>query len=180
MSDPNGVGPDLHEKPTVTSTGESVLKSIDGVIVRTPVTHVDHRGALFEIFNGDPELWPDPVVYAYQTSIFPGVVKGWFRHEVKTDRYTIVDGEITVLLYDGREDSPTHGLSQRISLSPRSARQVVIPVGIWHLLFNPGPEEAQLINMPTAKYRHDRPDRLILPWDSPEIPVDVRGYLPQF
>lgn len=172
-------GPGVRDQQTVTAEGIPTLRVIDGVELRSPVTHVDHRGALFEIYTG-PDQWPDPVGYVYQTSLFPGVIKGWARHEVKVDRYVLTHGELLVLLYDAREDSPTKGVLQRVMMSPRGVRQVMIPVGVWHLLANLGQDEAQLINLPTQPYHHDQPDRILLPWDSPELPVNVRDYLPKF
>ncbi len=165
---------------TVDVAGRSVLPTIDGVETRTPRTHVDHRGALFEIHNQQSGPWDAPVVHVYQTSLFPGVIKGWNQHEVKVDRYTISAGELLVVLWDDREGSPTRGVVQKVALSPRDIRQLLIPVGVWHLLMNIGSTEAFLINLPTEPYRHDRPDRVLLPWDSDLIPVDVRALLPQF
>lgn len=173
-------GPGTRDTQTVTSQGVSTLATVDGVVTRTPVVHLDHRGALFEINNGDPELWPEPIVYVYQTSVAPHQIKGWARHEVKVDRYTLSSGELLLLLYDGREGSRTHGVLQRVVLSPRGVRQVTIPVGVWHMLINLGNEEAYLVNLPTERYHHEAPDRILLPWDSPEIPVDVKAYLPKF
>ena len=173
-------GPGTRDRQTVTSAGVSTVPTIEGVVTRTPVTHIDHRGSLFEIYNGDPGMWPDPVVYAYQTSVFPGQIKGWARHEIKTDRYTLVTGELLILLHDGRAQSPTGGLTQSVVLSPRGVRQVVIPVGVWHLLANTGTDEVHVVNLPTQPYHHDRPDRILLPWDTDELPVDVRAYLPKF
>lgn len=176
------VKPDLGERDvaTVTPAGESVLKTIDGVETRSPVIHVDHRGALFEVYNGDPDEWREPVVYIYQTSVFPGQLKGWACHEKKIDRYTISSGELLVLLYDARADSPTNGVLQRVGLSARAVTQLRIPVGVWHLIINLGDVEAQLVNLPTERYQHDKPDRILLPWDTTEIPVDVRSYLRKF
>lgn len=173
-------GPGIRDRQTVTREGASTMETIDGVSTRTPVTHVDHRGALFEIYNGDPDVWPEPVVYAYQSSVFPGQIKGWSRHEIKGDRYTLTSGELLVLLFDGRKDSPTHGMLQTVPLSPRAVRQCTIPAGVWHMLINLGTEEAQLLNLPTHPYRHEQPDRILLPWDTDEIPVDVRQFLPKF
>lgn len=179
MTEPlEGLG--SRDEQTVTSAGKPTLPTIDGVIVRTPVTHVDHRGALFEIYNGDPDDWPEPAVYVYQTSVFPGQIKGWARHEVKVDRYTIAVGELVILLFDDREGSPSKGVLQRVMLSPRGTRQVQIPVGVWHMIINVGDIEAHVVNLPTEAYHHDKPDRILLPWDSPDIPVDVRSYLPKF
>lgn len=178
IEDLTGLG--VRDQQTVTRDGVPTLTMIDGVVTRTPVTHVDHRGALFEIFNGDPEVWPTPAVYVYQTSVFPGQIKGWARHEVKVDRYTIATGELLLLLWDGRAGSPSEGVLQRVMLSPRGVRQVTIPVGVWHMLINVGQEEAHVVNLPTEPYHHDRPDRILLPWDTDEIPVDVRSFLPKF
>jgi dTDP-4-dehydrorhamnose 3,5-epimerase len=172
--------PGVPDVQTVTPQGVPTLSTIDGVIVRQPITHVDHRGALFEIYNGDPVEWPEPAVYVYQTSVFPGQIKGWARHEVKVDRYTLASGELLVLLYDGRPGSATEGVLQRVMLSPRAARQITIPVGVWHMIINLGSDEAQLVNLPTERYHHDKPDRILLPWDTDELPVDVRAYLPKF
>ena len=112
--------------------------------------------------------------------MLPRQIKGWARHEVKTDRYCLAFGELLVLLHDGRPDSPTNGCTQVVVLSPRSVRMVRIPAGVWHLLANLGGEEAHVVNYPTERYHHDAPDRFLLPWDSDEIPVDVQGYLPAF
>jgi dTDP-4-dehydrorhamnose 3,5-epimerase len=166
---------------TVTDAGASVLPVIDGVLTHRPVVHVDDRGSLFEIYDGSGSgMWAAPVVNCYQASVFPGQIKGWARHEVKTDRYSLASGELLVLLHDGRPDSPTCGLTQRVVLSPRGERQLCIPVGVWHLFAAIGPQEAQLLNFPTERYHHDAPDRFTLPWDTDQLPVDVRSYLPKF
>lgn len=166
--------------PTVTPTGQSLAPTIDGVKTRSTVNHVDHRGSVFEIFEGDMAFWGTPIVYAYQFSVRSHQMKGWGLHESKTDRYTIIWGEVLLFLWDDRADSPTRGVVQRIVLSDRAVRQVVIPVGVWHLSLNLGDDEARLINFPTDVYHHDAPDRLLLAWDSPEVPIDLKALLPKF
>jgi dTDP-4-dehydrorhamnose 3,5-epimerase len=170
----------IQDSATVTPDGRSTLRSIDGVVVHRPVHHHDHRGTLFEVFNGDPLIWTEPIVWCYQTSVRPRQIKGWARHEVKVDRYCLVSGDLMVLLYDDRPESPTRGVAMRVMLSPDGDRQVVIPVGVWHMIVNLRDEDAQLINFPTQPYHHDRPDRILLPWDTDELPVRVRDYLPKF
>ena len=170
----------VQDHATVTPDGQSRLRSIAGVVVHRPVHHHDHRGTLFEVFNGDPLLWTDPVVWCYQTSVRPRQIKGWARHEVKIDRYSLASGDLMVLMYDDRPDSPTRGVTQRVMLSAEGDRQVLIPVGVWHMIINLGDEDAQLINFPTEPYHHDKPDRILLPWDTDELPVKVREYLPKF
>jgi dTDP-4-dehydrorhamnose 3,5-epimerase len=165
---------------TVTPDGVPTAKVIHGVKTRSTPNHVDHRGTVFEIFGGDLEFFETPIVYAYQFSVRPHQMKGWGLHERKTDRYTIISGEVLLFLYDARPDSPTRGIVQRIVLSDRGVRQVVIPTNVWHLSANVGAEEARLINFPTDVYHHEAPDRLLLAWDSPEVPINLRDILPQF
>ena len=158
--------------------GSLVGPSIDGLELIRPVNHVDHRGSLFEIYDADPQKWPDPIVWAYQTSLYPGVIKGWFVHEHKTDRYTLVSGTLLACFYDDREGSPTQGNSMHVTLSEAGVRQAVIPAGVWHVVINLGQTDALLINFPTIGHNHETPDRRMLPWDTDLIPLDVRRLLP--
>lgn len=163
---------------TVTSSGERIEKQIQGVQTFSPVNHVDHRGRVFEIFPGANEYWRDPVVYCYGFTVRAGQVKGWGLHREKQDRYTLITGEVLTIFYDARLDSPTHGVVQKVVLTPQGIRQVQIPTGVWHMNVNLGETEAHLINHPTRAYNHADPDRVLLPWNAPEIPVDLTDYFP--
>jgi len=99
-------------------------------------------------------------------------------HERKDDRYSLITGELLTILYDARLDSPTHGVVQKVTLTTQGVRQLRIPTGVWHMNVNVGSEEAFLVNHPTEAYHHANPDRLLLPWDAPEIPVDLREFFP--
>lgn len=167
----------VQDSPTVSAEGIPLDVGIDGVLVNQPPIHVDHRGALVEMYTR-PDFWEQPFTYAYQTSVRPGMLKGWFLHEKKLDRYHIVTGELLVLLYDDRPGSPTKGRLQKLVLSEKSARQVLIPPKIWHLSLNVGQSEAFLINLPSTYYDHSNPDRYHVSIDSGTIPVDVRSYFP--
>lgn len=176
MKNPEG----SRDVQTVTAQGENVIKGIAGVMTRAPKTHVDHRGELFEMYTGPDEFFPEPIVWSYHDIVYPGQIKGWARHEVKVDRYTLVAGSLMMLLWDGRADSPTFGREQAVQLSLSGTRQVRIPTGVWHLIFSQGNEPAYFVNFPTQPYHHHEPDRILLPWDTAELPVDVRKYLPKF
>jgi dTDP-4-dehydrorhamnose 3,5-epimerase len=162
----------------VNSSGESISKVISGVKVFKPINHVDHRGRVFEIYPGQNDYWEEPVVYCYAFTIKVNTAKGWGLHEKKIDRYTLISGEALTVLYDARLDSPTHGLIQKVYLSGEGFRQLCIPKGIWHLTLNIGTEEVFLINHPTQVYKHENPDRLLLDWDTKEIPVDLEQFFP--
>ncbi len=172
------VGAAAADTATVTKSGEPIVRAIDGVRTHAPVVHVDHRGRVFEVYPEQNDYWTEPVVYAYAFTVRPGQTKGWGLHQEKQDRYTIVSGEVLTILYDARLDSPTHGCVQRVVLTEQGTRQLTIPTGVWHMNVNLGSSEGHLINFPTQPYRHDRPDRMLLPWDTSQIPVDVAGYFP--
>ncbi len=166
------------DKQVETADGELVAPGIDGLELRKPVQHVDNRGIVFEIYDADPVKFPDPVVWAYQTSVYPGVIKGWFVHDEKIDRYSLASGALLACFYDDRPDSPTRGNSVQAMLHPRGVRQVIIPTGVWHLIANIGDVDAELVNLPTQPYHRETPDRRGLPWDTDKIPLDVRTLLP--
>ena len=166
---------------TITPDGKRVSPAIDGVITIGPVAHVDHRGRVFEVINPDkdPEFWADPVIASYVFTIRPNTLKGWGVHEHKNDRYCLISGETMTVLFDARFDSPTYGTVQEVPLTPSGIRQLLIPAGVWHCNINVAPEESMLINFPTEGYRYDAPDRLMLPWNTESIPVDISRYFPR-
>jgi dTDP-4-dehydrorhamnose 3,5-epimerase len=171
--------PGIRDEQTVTADGRPTTPMIDGVVLHTPPVHLDHRGALFELYNGDPALWSVPIVYSYVFSVRPGQMKGWGMHEFKEDRYSLIVGEDLLFLHDDRPGSPTRGVTQQVVLSERGIRQIWIPRGVWHLHYNPTQHETHFVNFPTEPYQHDAPDRLMLPWDTDELPVDVARFLPR-
>lgn len=167
--------------PTVDPMGRSVRSPIDGVLTRSVVSHVDHRGRVFELINieRDPEFWNDPVIASYVFTVRPGTMKGWGVHAHKDDRYNLIAGELMTILYDARLDSPTYQHIQEVPLTPQGIRQLLIPAGVWHMNINVAAEETVLVNFPTQPYRYGAPDRLTMPWYSTNIPVDISSYFPR-
>lgn len=170
-----------NDTPTTTDEGQPLRPLIDGVLIRSRTTHVDHRGRLFEVVNpaADPDFWAEPVVHSYVFTIRRDSLKGWGVHEEKADRYCLIHGETMTVLYDDRPGSPTRGMVQEVPLTAQGIQMVYIPPGVWHLSVNLAPHETLLLNCPTKPYVYSAPDRWTLPWDSERIPVDVRGYFPR-
>jgi dTDP-4-dehydrorhamnose 3,5-epimerase len=168
----------IKDVQTTIKDGTRTEKSISGIITNKPITHADHRGRLFEIWNGTQDFWKDPVVYCYMFSIKQGTTKGWGLHLEKNDRYTLIKGEIVTVLYDPRLDSPTYGMIQKVTLSEQGIRQLIIPTGVWHMNVNVSEGESFLINHPTEIYHHEAPDRYLMPLDSKDIPFDTTSLFP--
>ena len=99
---------------------------------------------------------------------------------MKIDRYTLIVGQLLVLLHDARAglgdprpDAGRGAVDRARAADPDPRRRL-------HLLANIGGEDAHFVNLPTEPYHHEAPDRILLPWDTDELPVDVRHYLPRF
>jgi dTDP-4-dehydrorhamnose 3,5-epimerase len=160
----------LQDRPTVAADGTELGNLADGVQVRDLITHADDRGTLFELYDPRWRFHEAPLVYAYVATMRPGVTKGWALHETHDDRYTLLFGELEVVLYDAREDSPTYGEVSKVVLSEHRRRLLCIPTGIWHADRNIGDRDAVIVNFPTRPYEHEDPDKYRLPLNTPTIP----------
>src|SRR5690349_3474062 len=84
--------------------------TIDGVIVRDLVVHLDGRGDVTELWSAP---WMNQGLvraeHAYQSATDAGVVKCWHLHQVHTDQFTVTRGKLQVTLVDLRAESPTFG-----------------------------------------------------------------------
>ena len=158
------------DQQTVNADGSSRTPLIAGVVIRDLVTHIDERGSVCELFDLRWTDYPDPFFYSYFFTIRPGVVKGWNLHAEHEDRYSIIQGELSLVLYDTRPDSPTCGVLNRIILSAQRRQLVNVPKNVWHADHNIGSTDVLVVNHPTMAYRHEDPDKFRLPIDTPLIP----------
>ena len=156
--------------PQVTSEWERLQERIDGVSIRE-VLHVprDH-GVITEMYR--PEWDPSglPVVHIYQSRLFPAAIGAWSCHAKTIDRLFVSQGHLKIVLYDGREESPTYGRIMELHAGDVRPAFLVLPIGIWHGVQNLGSIDALLINFPSRAYDYNDPDHYRLPYDSPEIP----------
>ena len=153
-----------------TPEGILVRRLTAGVEIRQLPTHVDARGSVCELFDTRWAWHPDPLVFAYCFTIRPGVVKGWNLHREHEDRYALILGEMNLVLFDPRPDSPTCGEVCVITLSERQRCLVNVPRNVWHADHNIGGTDVVVINFPTTRYDHANPDKYRLPLDTPLIP----------
>ncbi len=162
---------------TVSADGEPVGHLIEGVEIRYGITQIDERGTLCEILDARWDVSDSPIVYVYQFTIRPSMAKGWHVHRLHDDRIFISQGELKVVLYDGRPDSPTHGMINEIHRSELRRSLMVIPRGVFHAHLNMGTTDALLVSMPTRGYDHSSPDVFRLPLDTDAIPYSFEERL---
>jgi dTDP-4-dehydrorhamnose 3,5-epimerase len=157
---------------TVDGEGRLLPPAIDGVIVKRLTSHVDDRGSLSAVLDSRDPFWAEPVVYAYDVTINPGRIKGWGMHECQADRYYVAAGNMRVVLFDGRDGSPTAGAVVVVHFSERTPGLVSIPPGVWHADHNWGTTQARFINFPTRAYDPEDPDKHRIDPHAGVIPFD--------
>ncbi|HXT78246.1 MAG TPA: hypothetical protein VN702_01675 [Acetobacteraceae bacterium] len=160
----------VQDVATVTPDGASLRRLTHGVTIRRLVTHTDDRGTVTELFDPRWGFHPDPLVFCYTFGIRPGVAKGWNLHRRHEDRYALLHGEMELVLFDPRPDSPTCNEVCRIVLSERDRCIVNVPTNVWHADRNIGDRDVVVVNFPTIQYDHASPDKYRLPLDTPLIP----------
>ena len=160
----------VRDSETVTPAGEQKRALPHGVVLRDIQTHVDDRGIVFELFDTRWGAHPDPMVFSYCFTIRPGKIKGWGVHREHDDRYAMLFGEMKVVLYDDRPNSPTCGLVSEVMLTEHRRQLFTIPAGVWHANQNIGAKDTVTVNFPTIQYDHSNPDKYRLPLDTDQIP----------
>ena len=167
------------DQASVTADGQPLSVLPPGVTFRRATTQVDDRGSVCEMFDPRWNWHPDPLVFSYLFTLRPNMVKGWGLHKLHDDRYFIISGELELVLYDVRPDSPTCKTITKVVLSEYDRRLMSIPAGVWHADHNIGSKDALVVNFPTVPYDHANPDKYRLPIDTDQIPYSfgtARGW----
>lgn len=140
---------------------------IDGVKVRPLKQILDERGKIMHFLrNDDPDF--EKFGEAYFSQVLPGAIKAWHLHKAMTLNYVVVTGRIKLVLYDGREGSPTKGELMELFLSPEDHKRVTVPSGVWNGFKGVSPEPAIVANCATLP--HDPAEIVRLDPFDPSIP----------
>lgn len=148
------------------------MKMIDGVRVKKLKVIPDERGRLMEILRNDDEEFFSQFGQVYMTTALPGVVKGWHYHKKQTDNFACVHGMMKIVLYDVREDSPTHGEVNEFFAGEHNPILIKVPPYVLHGFKCVSEHEAIVVNIPTEVYTYGDPDEFRMPAHSEDIPYD--------
>lgn len=144
---------------------------IEGVVIKKLNVIPDERGYLMEILRDDDDFY-EKFGQAYITAVYPGVVKGWHFHKKQVDHFCVVKGMVKVVLYDGREGSPTHGEVNEFFMGEKNPIVLRIPTHVLHGMKGVGVETGILLNIPTEHYRYDDPDEFRVDPHDNDVPYD--------
>jgi dTDP-4-dehydrorhamnose 3,5-epimerase len=158
------------DKQTVTANGASLRPLPAGVDVREVRNIVTRNGLTTEVYRSDWPAAAGPVAQALYVSLREGAISAWHCHEAQLDRVFVVQGSVKLVLYDGREASPTHGAVCELFLDRARPSLVTFPPGIWHGMQNVGSGDCAFLNLFDRVYDHGNPDEWRLPPENDVIP----------
>lgn len=105
----------------------------------------------------------------YFSEIYPQCIKAWKYHKEMTQRICVPMGEVHLVIYDGRESSPSFQKLFEIDLGRQSQYGVlIIPPRVWYGFENRGMEVALIVNC--TDMPHDPDESIRIPMDSESIP----------
>jgi len=143
---------------------------IQGLVVHPLRQILDERGKIMHMLRAsDPHFVGFGEIYF--SVVFPGVIKGWHLHRRMVLNYAVPSGRIKFVLYDAREDSPTHGELQELFLGEDAYSLVQVPPGVWNGFKGIGTTPALVANC--SSIEHD-PDEIVRmdPLRNDVIPYD--------
>jgi len=122
---------------------------IDGVVLRPPVKHEDHRGWLAEVFRSDSLPRQILPVMSYVSVTRPGATRGPHQHVKQTDIFAFMGpGNFRVKLWDNRIASPTYGNCLTVVVGEDNPMIAIVPPGIVHGYTNVSATDAWISNYP--------------------------------
>ena len=129
-------------------TGEMM---IDGVKIIPLRQIVDERGKVMHMLKAtDPHFQQFGEIYF--SCAWPGTVKAWHLHKSMTLNNAVISGRAKLVLYDGRDGSPTKGQVQEIYFGEDHYCLVQVPPGITNGYKAYGNKLVILANCATEPY----------------------------
>ncbi len=100
-------------------------------VVVAPLKQIaDERGKVMHMLRSDAEGFSG-FGEIYFSCVNAGVVKAWHFHKRMVCNYAVPHGQIQLVLYDARPQSPTMGMVQELVVGEENYCLVTIPAMIW-------------------------------------------------
>lgn len=131
---------------------------IEGVEIISLRTFLDERGLVRHMLRCTDTYFKQ-FGEIYFSVIFPGAIKGWHVHRKMELNYAVVSGNIKLVLYDAREDSPTHGELQEIFMGEDNYVLAKVPPYVVNGFKAIGNEKAIVANCATIPHDPDEIER---------------------
>jgi dTDP-4-dehydrorhamnose 3,5-epimerase len=134
-------------------------QKIDGVTIKPLRQIPDERGKIMHMLRSDDANF---VAFGeiYFSCVYPGAIKAWHLHSKMTLNYSVPFGNIKLVLYDDRENSPTKGNLMEIFPGESNYCLITIPPGIWNGFKGIGDKMAIVANCSTIPHCSEEIQRM--------------------
>jgi dTDP-4-dehydrorhamnose 3,5-epimerase len=132
---------------------------IDGVEIVPLEQFRDERGKVMHMLREDA-IHFERFGEIYFSTIHPGAIKAWHRHQQMTLNYAVIFGEIKFVLFDDRSQSTTFGQIHEVFLSTENYSLVKVPPLVWNGFKGIGDKTAIVANCATLPHNPDEIERL--------------------
>ena len=135
---------------------------IDGVQIIPLKVIPDSRGRILHFMRKDHPAFKDSDVQeVYFSLIYPGAIKAWHRHSRMTLNYVVPVGNIKLVLYDTRADSPTAYDLNEYFIGENSHYQIIrVPPMIWNGFMSLGGQSALVSNVTNSIHDPSEMERM--------------------
>jgi dTDP-4-dehydrorhamnose 3,5-epimerase len=162
------------DEQSVTADWVLLRETIDGVRLIEVRNVIGDSGHTTEVLRRDWFADVDvDVDQVFQVTLRGHAVSAWHVHLNTTDRLFVNVGQVKIVLFDSRPDSPTQGLVNEFRLGDRRPGLVIVPAGVWHGIKNLQASDGCVLNLVDRAYEYEDPDHWRLPSDSREIPYRI-------
>lgn len=127
---------------------------IDGVLIQPLKQIPDERGKIMHMLREDDPHF-ERFGEIYFSNVYPGVVKAWHYHTEMTLNYAVVSGIIKLVLFDGRDTSPTRNELMELFIGDGNYVLVKVPPKVWNGFKGVGTSQAIVANCATIPHRPD-------------------------
>ena len=142
---------------------------IEGVKIVPLSQIVDERGKIMHMLKAtDPHFTGFGEIYF--SCAWPGAVKAWHIHKSMMVNNAVISGRAKLVLYDGRQGSPTFGEVEEVFMGEDNYVLVQIPPGIANGYKAYGDKMVIMANCATED--HDPTEISYIPADDNDIPYD--------
>ncbi len=142
---------------------------IDGLYFIPKKVIGDARGKVFHMLRADAPYYDGQFGEIYFSSVHANVVKGWKRHKVMQQRFSVPVGKIRFCFYDNREHSPTHGHMEEMTVGEDNHGLILVPPMLWYSFGGEAQPQSLIVNC--SSICHD-------PNESENIPLELFSLAP--
>ena len=89
---------------------------------------------------------------AYFTTILPGLIKGWHKHQRMTMNLIVPIGRTRFVIFDDRKNSKSKGNFYSVELSPENHQRLTIPPGLWTAFKGESDAVSLILNLSSIEY----------------------------